>query len=93
MKFSDYNEFFVFLDSHQELLTKYAYLREFYNASVVVRNCCSCKRTARVAAAKQKYIMNANMIKIDDSAQNDIKILLDNQIVELYNDGQKLVEF
>lgn len=92
MIFNDYNQFFSFLDTNQVLLTKYAYFRELYNACIAVQSC-SCKRQQRIAIAKSKYVMNAKMLGEDEDARNDLKKELDNEKIEMYNDGELLIEF
>lgn len=92
MRFEDYNQFFVFLDANQELLTKYAFFRELYNACIVAQSC-SCKRDQKIAIAKSKYVMNGNVLKEDEWAREDIKKIVGDLTVELYNDGVKLIEF
>jgi len=92
MEFSDYNQFFKFLEENQDILSKYAYLRDFYNSVVSVWSC-SCKRTQRVAIAKSKYNMVACILKDDEEARDDFKKAVDNEQILIYNDGELLIEF
>lgn len=90
--FDDYNQYYEFLDKNQELLKKYAWCREYFNS---VSSICSCasKRQARIAIAKSKYVMNAKMLEQDEWAREDFKKILNNEVIVMFNDGEKLIEF